>query len=56
MIYIDPNDWWIGVYRGPNHWYVCLVPCVVIRLRNKNARADLQVAKAGYPGGIRHDV
>lgn len=32
-VYFDFNDWWIGAYRGPNHWYVCLLPCVVIRWR-----------------------
>ena len=40
-VYIDPADWWIGYYRGPNHHYVCLLPLVVIRW----ARRDLP------PGG-----
>jgi hypothetical protein len=30
-VYIDTADWWVGLYRGPNHYYVCLLPCVVIR-------------------------
>jgi hypothetical protein len=30
-VYRDPNDWWIGYYRGPNHHYVCPLPTVVIR-------------------------
>ena len=30
-VYIDAADWWVGLYRGPNHYYVCLLPCVVIR-------------------------
>ena len=30
-IYFDPRDWWVGVYRGPNHLYVCPVPCLVFR-------------------------
>lgn len=30
-LYIDTNDWWVGIYRGPNHWYMCLVPMIVIR-------------------------
>jgi hypothetical protein len=30
-VYIEPADWWIGYYRGPNHHYVCLLPLVVIR-------------------------
>jgi len=30
-VYIDCNDWWIGYYRGPNHHYVCPLPCIVIR-------------------------
>lgn len=30
-VYIDTRDWWVGYYRGPNHHYVCPVPCVVIR-------------------------
>lgn len=30
-IYRDPDDWWVGYYRGPKHHYVCLLPTVVIR-------------------------
>lgn len=30
-VYIDKNDWWVGIYRGPNHWYVCPLPCIVFR-------------------------
>lgn len=30
-VYIDTADWWVGLYRGPNHYYVCPVPCLVIR-------------------------
>lgn len=36
-VYIDRNDWWIGAYRGPHHWYLCLLPCVVIRWRRRGA-------------------
>lgn len=31
-IYIDWNDWWVGLYRGPNYQYICIIPCVVIRI------------------------
>ena len=31
-IYIDRDDWWVGLYRGPHHLYICLLPCVVIRI------------------------
>lgn len=34
-VYIEPRDWWIGYYRGPNHHYVCPIPCVVIRWPHK---------------------
>ena len=34
-IYIDTDDLWVGAYRGPNHWYVCLLPMVVIRWRRR---------------------
>lgn len=30
-VYLDFADWWVGLYRGPNHFYVCPVPCLVIR-------------------------
>ena len=30
-VYVDWHDWWVGWYRGPNHHYVCLLPCLVIR-------------------------
>ena len=34
-VYMDRNDWWIGYYRGPNHHYICPLPCVVIRFNRK---------------------
>jgi hypothetical protein len=34
-VYLDFNDWWVGVYRGPNHWYLCPLPCVVVRWRRR---------------------
>jgi hypothetical protein len=30
-IYIDTDDRWVGVYKGSHHWYLCLLPTVVIR-------------------------
>ena len=30
-IYLEPRDWWIGVYNGPNHVYVCPLPMLVFR-------------------------
>jgi hypothetical protein len=30
-VYLEPRDWWVGYYRGDDHHYVCLLPCVVIR-------------------------
>jgi hypothetical protein len=35
-VYIDRNDWWVGVYRGPDHWYVCPLPCVVLRFARRH--------------------
>lgn len=35
--YLDPNDVWVGWYRGENHHYICLVPMWVIRLRRGHA-------------------
>lgn len=31
-LYIDTHDWWIGYYRGDAHHYICVLPCVVLRL------------------------
>ena len=54
-VYIDINDWWIGLYRGPNHYYLCPVPCVVIRWdRHRVSRLDLALA-AAIERGIKHD-
>ena len=39
-IYIDFSDWWIGVYRGPNHWYACPLPCLVIRWNRRRKPAE----------------
>jgi hypothetical protein len=30
-IYLDFADWWVGVYIGPNHVYVCPLPTLVFR-------------------------
>lgn len=30
-LYRDSDDWWIGVYFGPNHVYICPLPTLVIR-------------------------
>lgn len=38
-IYVDFRDWWIGYYRGDEHHYVCVLPCLVIRWP-RGARAD----------------
>ncbi len=34
-VYFDFADWWIGLYIGPNHLYLCLLPTVVIRIRRR---------------------
>lgn len=39
-LYIDVNDWWVGVYRGPNHWYMCLLPMIVIRWKRFRKREE----------------
>lgn len=31
IVYFDFRDWWIGVYLGANHIYLCPLPCVVFR-------------------------
>lgn len=38
-VYFDSNDWWIGLYRGPNHIYVCPVPTLVIRWRRHGRKS-----------------
>lgn len=30
--YRDPDDLWVGAYRGPHHWYICPLPTLVIRV------------------------
>ena len=39
-IYVDLNDWWVGVYRGPNHYYACLIPTLVIRWRRHGRKPE----------------
>jgi hypothetical protein len=34
-VYLDVNDWWVGIYRGPVYWYLCPFPCIVIRWKRK---------------------
>lgn len=38
-VYVEPADWWVGYYRGPNHHYVCVIPCVVIRWKRRARRS-----------------
>lgn len=42
-IYLDFADWWIGYYRGPNHHYVCLLPCLVIRWSRQPMKSSAQL-------------
>jgi hypothetical protein len=37
-IYLEPRDVWVGYYRGETHHYVCLLPCVVIKWRQRGAQ------------------
>lgn len=30
-VYIDWDDMWIGAYRSDRAWYICPLPCLVIR-------------------------
>jgi hypothetical protein len=54
-VYIDTADWWIGLYRGPHHYYLCPLPCVVIRWdRYRVSRLDEALA-AAIERGIKHD-
>lgn len=34
-VYRDKADWWVGVYFGPNHVYVCPLPTLVLRFDNQ---------------------
>lgn len=34
-IYLDPRDWWIGVYIAPNAIYICPLPTLVIRRQRR---------------------
>jgi hypothetical protein len=47
-VYIDKNDWWVGAYSGPHHWYVCPLPCLVIRWR-RHGSDSAQVSVGGGP-------
>lgn len=31
-VYVDWRDWWIGLYRAEEHLYVCVLPCLVVRI------------------------
>lgn len=31
-VYWDFRDWWVGLYVGETHYYVCPVPTLVIRI------------------------
>lgn len=42
-LYIDTRDWWVGIFLDKDYLYICLVPCVVIRIIReiKGTRAEL---------------
>lgn len=48
---LNRNDMWVGLYRGEHYDFVCLVPCVAIRVRrNKEPRrARRRVRKMLWP-------
>jgi len=31
-VYFEPRDWWIGLYIGPEAWYICVLPTLVLRI------------------------
>jgi len=37
-VYFDFRDWWIGLYIGPNHYYLCVMPTLVIRWKKEADR------------------
>lgn len=37
-VYLDFADWWVGVYIGPNHLYICPLPMVVVRVVRATSR------------------
>ena len=32
QIYIEPRDWWVGLYISDVALYVCPLPCIVIKI------------------------
>lgn len=32
QIYLEPRDWWIGLYIADTAFYLCPLPCVVIKI------------------------
>ena len=53
-VYGDTADWWIGLYIGPNHYYLCPLPCVVIRWDRPSVKLDEALA-AAIERGVKHD-
>lgn len=35
-VYFDFADWWVGLYIGPNHLYICPIPTLVIRVKRRS--------------------
>jgi predicted transcriptional regulator len=55
-VYLDPNDIWVGVYRGESHWYVLPLPFWVIRIPRRCGRrgnATVAMAKVHRAPGTR---
>jgi hypothetical protein len=34
-IYLDPDDRWIGMYKGLSSNFFCLFPCLVVKWKRK---------------------
>lgn len=47
-IYIDLHDWWVGLYNGPAHRYVIVIPTIVIKSRRMHAM------RTGHPAVCWH--
>lgn len=58
-LYVDGRDWWVGLYIGPNHLYVCVFT-IVVRVRRKcrlcRAYFHHRLDCAGKPKGGEQNV
>lgn len=44
-VYWDFRDWWVGVFFDTYYLYICIIPCLVLRIRRRYRDEDIRMCR-----------